>query len=65
MMKNLMQLVLWLQSWACLLAKAFLMLYIKSWVSDDFVYMQEVTSDPLDAYCQETPEADECRVYED
>lgn len=41
------------------------MLYIMSWVSDEFVYMQEVTSDPLDAYCQETPEADECRVYED
>jgi len=65
MMKDLIQLRQWLQSWACLLAKAFLMLYIMSWVSDEFVYMQEVTSDPLDAYCQETPEADECRVYED
>jgi len=23
------------------------------------------TSDPLDAYCDDNPEADECRVYED
>ena len=27
--------------------------------------LQEVTTDPLVQYCEETPEADECRVYED
>ncbi|CAK0784351.1 hypothetical protein CVIRNUC_007555 [Coccomyxa viridis] len=28
-------------------------------------YLSEVTTDPLVQYCEETPEADECRVYED
>ena len=32
-----------------------------SWVSS----LQEVTTDPLVQYCEDTPEADECRVYED
>lgn len=27
--------------------------------------LQEVTTDPLEQYCADTPEADECRVYED
>ncbi|CAL5229816.1 g13217 [Coccomyxa viridis] len=28
-------------------------------------YLSEVTTDPLVEYCEESPEADECRVYED
>lgn len=28
-------------------------------------YLSEVTTDPLDAYCKDVPEADECRVYEE
>ncbi len=29
------------------------------------IMVQEVTTDPLVEYCEESPEADECRVYED
>lgn len=29
------------------------------------LHVQEVTTDPLDAYCKDVPEADECRVYEE
>ena len=34
-------------------------------LADDVVHVQEVTTDPLDAYCNDVPEADECRVYEE
>ncbi len=37
--------------------------YILIWLNG--VHGQEVTTDPLEQYCNDVPEADECRVYED
>ncbi|KAK9908266.1 hypothetical protein WJX75_005120 [Coccomyxa subellipsoidea] len=34
-------------------------------ISTPAPYLSEVTTDPLEEYCADKPEADECRVYED
>ena len=49
----------------CSQLQAASILEMRAWHELGVLPLQEVKTDPLDQYCEDTPEADECRVYED